>query len=355
MIALIVTLLALGAADPPAQAGGVSGSDLGDGQLAGQRIVTGFPGQSPPAALVRMIREGRVAGVILFSHNFDSEAEARGLISRLRDIRRPRGLRQPLLVSVDQEGGLVKRLPGPPSVSAEQMGTAGARWSARQGQRTGSYLNELGFNLDFAPVLDLAVPGGNIDDTARGFSRLPARVIRTAVPFAKALSRQGVAATAKHFPGFGRARENTDDVSQTIGAGRSTLRREDEQPFREFSREGGEVVMLANAVYPALDRGRPAGLSRAVASHELQRAAGFKGVSISDSLDAAAITSIGSPEQVAEMGARAGTDLLLFSSLGSATRAQESLAKGLRRGKLDRERFRTSVERVLNLRDSLRG
>ena len=112
--------------------------------------------------------------------------------------------------------------------------------------------------------------------------------------------------------------------------------------------------MLANAVYPALDRGRPAGLSRAIASHELRRVAGFGGVSITDSLDAAAITAIGSPDRVAGMGARAGTDLLLFSSLGSAERAQESLARGLRAGRLDRGRFRNSVERVLRLRDSLR-
>ena len=114
--------------------------------------------------------------------------------------------------------------------------------------------------------------------------------------------------------------------------------------------------MLANAIYPALDPDRPAGLSRAVASHELRRVAGFGGVSITDSLlDAAAITAIGSPEQVARMGARAGTDLLLFTSLASAQRAGESMARELRGGRLDRGRFRISVGRVLELRDSLRG
>jgi len=356
VIATIATLVVLATGGPPPSLeAGDPVRQLGDAQLAGQRIVTGFQGQRPPAALVRMIREGRVAGVILFTQNFDSASEARALINRLRNIRRPRGLRQPLLVSVDQEGGLVKRLPGPPSMSAEGMGAAGPQEAARQGRRTGRYLERLGFNLDFAPVLDLAVPGGNIEQTDRGFSGSPTGVIDTAVPFARALRRQGVAATAKHFPGFGRARQNTDAASQTIGTGRTELRNEDERPFRAFSREGGDVVMLANAVYPALDRGRPAGLSRAIASRELRRVAGFDGVSITDSLDAAAITSIGSPERVAGMGARAGTDLLLFSSLASAARAQVSLAQDLRAKRLDRGRFRNSVERVLRLRDSLRG
>jgi len=113
--------------------------------------------------------------------------------------------------------------------------------------------------------------------------------------------------------------------------------------------------MLANAIYPALDPNRPAGLSRAVASHELRRVAGFGGVSITDSLDAAAISAVGSPEQVARMGARAGTDLLLFTSLASAQRAGTSMARELRSGGLDRGRFRASVVRVLKLRDSLRG
>ena len=206
MIATLAALLALAGSGPPAQAAGEL-PGLGDRQLAGQRIVTGFQGESPPAPLVRMIGEGRVAGVILFSQNFDSESEARALIDRLRAVRRPRGLRQPLLVSVDQEGGLVKRLPGPPTESAAAMGAGTSEAAARQGQRTGNYLDGLGFNLNFAPVLDLAIPGGDIERTDRGFSGAAAGVIRTALPFARAMGRQGVAATAKHFPGFGRARK----------------------------------------------------------------------------------------------------------------------------------------------------
>lgn len=355
MIGSIVTFLALVAASASAPAGTDAVRELSDRQLAGQRIVTGFPGRTPPAPLVRMIREGRVAGVVLFASNFATEAEARNLIARLREIRRPRGLRQPLLVAVDQEGGLVKRLPGAPTLSAAEMGAAGRSVAARQGTETGRYLRRLGFNVDLAPVLDLAVPGGEIARTARGFAPGPEGVIRTGLAFARGLKRGGVAATAKHFPGFGRARANTDDTAQTIATGREGLRSRDERPFRAFADEKGALVMLANAVYPALDGRLPAGLSRKIASHELRRVAGFSGVSITDSLDAAAITRLGPPAKVAGLAARAGTDLLLYSDLASATEAGEAMARDLRAGRLDRRRFRTSVERVLGLRDSLRG
>jgi len=351
----LVTFLAMVAASAPAPAGSDPARELSNRQLAGQRIVTGFPGERPPGVLVRMIREGRVAGVVLFASNFGTEAEARDLIGRLRRIRQPRGLRQPLLVAVDQEGGLVKRLPGPPTKSAAEIGAAGRSAAARQGKETGRYLDRLGFNVDLAPVLDLAVPGGEIADTARGFAPTPDGVIGTGLAFARGLERGGVAATAKHFPGFGRARANTDDASQTIPTARKRLRSRDERPFRAFADEKGALVMLANAVYPALDERRPAGLSRRIASHELRRVAGFDGVSITDSLDAAAITQLGSPATVAELAAGAGTDLLLFTDLASAAEGAEALARDLRAGRLDRRRFRTSVGRVIDLRGSLRG
>lgn len=355
MIATLAALLALAGIGTPASQGEDPVSNLGDRQLAGLRIVTGFEGESPPSSLVRMIQEGRVSGVILFSDNFDTESEAKKLIASLNDIRRPEGLRQPLLIAIDQEGGQVKRLPGPPSISAASMGSAGRRESSSQGRRTGAYLHRLGVNLNLAPVLDLAVPGGEIQRTDRGFARSPSRVIRTGLAFARGMRKGGVASAAKHFPGFGRARLNTDDESQKVRTSAKRLRRDGERPFVAYARQVGDVVMLANAIYPALDENKPAGLSRPIASRELRRRAGFEGVSITDSLDAVAITEIGSPGKVAEMGAKAGTDVLLFSNLSSGAEASDALARDLRAGRLNRPGFHSSVRRILDLRASLRG
>src|ERR1043166_623453 len=188
----------------------VFGATLGDGgakrievastlpasQLAGGRIVVGITGTGVSPRLQAAISQGRVAGVVLFAANFPTRAAGRRLISRLPGIRRPPALRDPLLVMVDQEGGLVKRVGGAPTASAREMGERGAVFSREQGRRTAANLLSLGINVDLAPVLDVARPGGTIAATERGFGATAERVAATPVAFATALQPGGVAWTA---------------------------------------------------------------------------------------------------------------------------------------------------------------
>jgi beta-N-acetylhexosaminidase len=353
-VANLLAMLLLGGGGPSDDPRGDSRpavGRLGDAQLVGQRIVAGFKGHTPPDSLRRRIRGGRLAGVILFADNFGSRAGAERLARDLQAIPRPRGLRDPLLVMIDQEGGLVKRLPGPPDLSAEQMGASGRATCRRQGAATGRLLRETAINVDLAPVLDLARPGGAIAGEQRSFGSDPERVSSCAGAFAAALQRSGVAPTAKHFPGLGRARINTDDALQRIGTSRSRLRRTDEVPYREFVGDGarGRLVMLSSAIYEAF-AGRPAAFTAKLATKELRGRLGFEGVSITDALETASTESFGGPTRAARFAARAGTDLMLFAELGSANRAAKVLREVLRR---DRGRFAASVRRVLELRSRL--
>ena len=349
MGAVLATILAAAAlgGGPAAPA-----PELGDAQLVGQRIVSGFEGTSPPAALRRRIRSGRLAGVILFADNFDSRAGAERLARELQSIPRPRGLRAPLLVMVDQEGGLVKRLPGPPSLSAAEMGRAGPATCRRQGAATARLLRRTAINVDLAPVLDVAAPGSAIGREGRSFGSDPRAVAACGGAFAAALERNGVVPTAKHFPGIGRAAVNTDDALQRIAASRAQLRGVDETPFREFVDGGarGRLVMISSAVYPAF-ADRPAAFTRRLASGELRRRLGFDGVSITDALETASTAAFGGSTRAAGAAARAGTDLMLFAELGAAKRATGELRAVLR---ADRARFQASVSRVLELRAGIR-
>lgn len=327
-------------------------STLSIPRLAGERIVAGFEGTEPPPALNKAIRAGEVAGVILFDDNLPNRAAGRRLVASLQAIPRPPGLRDPLLVMTDQEGGLVKRIGGAPTVSAEQMGARGAGFSREQGARAAANLRNLGVNVDLAPVLDVARPGGVIAATDRAFGTSASAVAATAVPFAQGLQSGGVAATAKHFPGLGAAVENTDFAVQRIGLSEATLRQVDEAPYRAFAAAGGDLVMLSTAIYPALAP-QPAAFARSIATAELRGRLGFEGVSITDALETVAVRDFGGPRRAGLAAARAGTDLLLFTDPGEARQAWSALVARLRAGALDREQFEASAQRVLELRQRL--
>jgi beta-N-acetylhexosaminidase len=213
-----------------------------DEELAGSRLVTGFSGHHPPAALRRLITEGRVSGVILFDRNAGTRRAVRRLTAELQSIPRPPAVDRPLLVTVDQEGGLVRRLPGPPHAAADEIGARGPAAAERVGRATGESLREMGVNVDLAPLLDLGRPGFAITEERRAFGRTPGAVSDRGVAFARGLAAAGVAATAKHFPGLGGARLNTDDARPN----------------------------------------KPAAFSPAIATDELRERLGFQGVSITE-------------------------------------------------------------------------
>ncbi|HEY5334283.1 MAG TPA: glycoside hydrolase family 3 N-terminal domain-containing protein, partial [Solirubrobacterales bacterium] len=296
------------------------------------------------------VHTGKVAGVVLFEADFPSRAAGHELIAALQAIPRPAKLRRlPLLVMTDQEGGEVKRVDGPPEASAAQMGREGAAFARRQGVATAANLEDLGVNVDLAPVLDVARPGGVIAATDRGFGADAPAVAKAAVPFAVGLQHGGVAATAKHFPGLGTATENTDFEAQRLTLPKAKLRTVDEAPYRAYIAAGGKLVMLSTAIYPAFSA-RPAAFARPIATGELRGRLGFHGVTITDSLGGAAVAAFGGQREAAVDGAAAGDDLLLFDDLPSALAGHAALVAQLHRGGLKRPPFLAAVGRVLRLR-----
>lgn len=322
-------------------------------RLAGQRLISGVPGTRIPKGLRTMIRRGEVAGVILFADNFPSRAAGRRLIRRLQAIPRPPRLADPLLVMIDQEGGQVKRINGAPTVSAAEMGRRGRAFSRAQGRRTGRNLGNVGVNVNLAPVLDVGRPGGDIAKTDRAFGNTVAAVRATAIPFTQGMRSTGVAATAKHFPGLGAVRINTDFAAQTISLSKRALRTIDEAPYRDFIAAGGELVMLSTAIYPAFAN-RPAAFTRAIATTELRQRLGFKGVTVTDAMGTVAVNDYyGSPDRAALAAVRAGVDLLLYTDYPSARRAASVLRRRLAGGRLPRAEFTDAAARVLALRAAL--
>lgn len=326
-------------------------------QAVGQRIVGSLPGTTVPDGLARRIRRGEVGGVILFARNVASPAKLRQLTARLQAERRrgPQVLRdRPLLVMIDQEGGLVKRLPGAPALSPAQVGARGSTALARRtGVATARNLTGVGVNVNLAPVLDVGFAGSSVRALGRAYGDTPAAVSRLGGAFADGLADGGVIAAAKHFPGLGRGGADEDIRLNRITVPLATLRAVDEAPFRDAARRGIPLVMVSTGVYPALDD-RPAMFSRRVTTGELRGAVGFRGVIVTDDLEVPAVAHL-SPERKALASVRAGNDLLLFCQTdAAATRGAAALVRAVGSGTLQRAEIDAGADRVLALQASLR-
>jgi beta-N-acetylhexosaminidase len=324
-------------------------------QLAGQHVVFPFAGRTPPRALLARIRRGEAAGVIFLGANLGTPAQVHAMTRRLRAVPRPPGLRAPLLLMVDQEGGSVQRLPGGPSRSAPAMAATGDPAVARaEGRAAAATLRAAGMNVDLAPVVDVVRPESALHAEGRGFGFSSRSASRFGAAFARGLREGGVAATAKHFPGFGAAVSNTDAGAVRIATSLRELRAVDRAPFRAAIGAGAGLVMLSSAIYPALSAA-PAVLSPRVVQRELRDGLGFDGVTISDDLEAPAFAPRGGAGGAALQATRAGVDLLLFArTYTGAARASAALARAIRSGAIDREALDASLRRVLALRAQLR-
>ena len=333
-------------------------------QMAGQRVIFSYGGLRPPASLLNLIRHGEAAGVIFFSQNVSSDAQIAKVIAELEqaDASPTNPVRKPLLLMTDQEGGQIRRLPGPPVLSEAQIGASSnpAAAAANAGTTAGQYLRGLGLNVDLAPVLDVFRQPGDFDDQfQRSYSMDPAVVSELGSDFITAQQAQGVASTAKHFPGLGAATqpEDTDLRPVTLKVPLATIRDTDEVPYKAAIAAGVRLVLVSWAVYPALDPGRPAGLSSTIVNGELRKRLGFKGVTITDALEAGALRAYGSFQNRSLLAAEAGMDLILCSqqNVSEGEQAVIGLENGYRGGQLPKQAFNAALDRVLALRSSLGG
>jgi len=333
---------------------------LSPAQRAGQRVIFSYPGLTPPASLLDQISSGQAGGVIFFGENITGLSQIAAVIAQLNEAHDASPVRSPLLLMTDQEGGLVRRLPGAPVLSEKQIGESAdpAEAAAQAGNGAGENLAGVGMNLNLAPVLDVFRQAGNFDDEfGRSYSMDPHVCAACGAAFVHAQQALNIAATGKHFPGLGAATvdQNTDLGPVTLDVPLADLRGIDEVPFLAAIASGVRLVMCSWAVYPAIDPELPSGLSPRMVGGELRRRLRFRGVTITDALEAGAIAAFGTPAQCGVLAARAGMDVLLASardvSEGQDTVA--ALADALQQHDLDPGQFDIALRRVLALRDSL--
>lgn len=278
-------------------------------RLAGKLLVTGFDGPILTTSTADALARGERAGCILFKRNMPSAAATRALND---SIRRASG-RTPL-IAVDEEGGRVSRLPpGEPRLPPMRvLGAIGDPELAQlAGRAVGARLSELGFNLDFAPVLDVDSNPANPVIGDRSFGASPKLVAQLGLAFADGLNAARVLACGKHFPGHGDTDKDSHFDLPVVRHSRDRLDRVELAPFREAARRGLDAIMSAHVVIEAIEPNVPATFSHRAMTELLRGELGFQGALFSDDLEMRAVSALRSAEESAVLSIMAGCDILL--------------------------------------------
>lgn len=310
----------------------------------GSVLFLGIEGRALTREEAATLKRVRPAGIVLVTRNIGEAKELRELVARLRGAL-PEGL-----FCLDAEGGRVDRLKGivGPSPAASELARQRPAAARLAGRRIGAALRDFGFDLNFAPVVDLdhGRTGNALDQ--RTFGATPRGVIARARAFARGLGEVGVLACLKHFPGLGDAAADTHSRGATIELSAKALAR-DLTPFTALFTDVPSV-MVSHAIYPGWRESRlPASLSRKICHDLLRNKLGYRGVLFSDDLEMGAVADLGSLADLAAQSLHAGCDGLLFCRRIDAA---PTIAQKLASRSLDL-RLRQSTRRLAALRREL--
>ena len=336
-------------------------SSLSLEQKIGQLFFIGIPGPELDAATEKLIADIQPGGVCLFARNIKELSQTRELLDGLHFA-----ISIPPFLSLDQEGGRVDRLR---RVMAP-MPAASLLRDAEDARELGSIIGEtlrlLGFNMDFAPVVDV------IDEErsqlvnglqSRGIGRSKEEVVEMASAFLGSLDAHGILGCLKHFPGLAAAQVDSHEELPVVPITDAELNEVDLYPYRELLAANRNVsVMVAHAAYPNTrlqeldDNGKllPSSLSSRVVKTLLRDELNFKGVAITDDMEMGAIVRNYGMGEACKMAINAGQDMLaICASIDAIREGYENISKGFKDGSVSEERLDESVSRILALKSSI--
>lgn len=316
---------------------------------AARLLCVGWDSPEVTDGLEEMLHAG-VAGVILFARNATTRAAATSVVSAVKACARRAGNTR-LFASIDHEGGRVARLTEG-MTAVPTMREVGARAdhideSARIGALFARELRSCGFDLNFAPVVDVDSNPTNPVIGARSFGAESAHVARCACAFIEAQQRGGVAACAKHFPGHGDTDRDSHHDLPRLPHAMERLRTVELPPFVAAARAGVASMMSAHVVFDAVDAGVPGTLSAKVIGGVLRGEIGFGGVVFSDDMEMAAIADRMPIGEACVRAIEAGIDCLLMCHRVDRQRAAiDALSEALASGRIAQRRVEESIARL---------
>jgi beta-N-acetylhexosaminidase len=330
--------------------------EFSDEQLLGQTILIGYLGDTPGPDLFRWITERSVGGVKLYGWNGNNLTRLVEAVGAMQSASLESSFGIPLFIATDQEGGWVRHIRGNTSVTPGNMalGASGRLADAYEtGRRIGEELAALGINMNFAPTVDVYLnPDAHVIGP-RSFGDDPVSASNLGVAYYRGMASTGVVATAKHFPGHGRAAGDSHGILPVVDAGLEELWDTDLLPYRYLFKEGIEAVMVGHIAFPNLTGdSMPASLSPFVGTELLRERMGYEGLLIADDLNMNGVRESGlSDPEIAVAAYEAGNDMLLFSGTPSQHDGTwDALLAEMRQNAAFRDRIKQAATRVIRLK-----
>jgi|SRR5579863_2391499 len=311
----------------------------------GQLLIIGFDGTEMSPRLASLLTRIQPAGVILFARNIVSAAQTAKLIKDCLKL-----VATPLFTCVDLEGGRVDRFRevfGRAPSAADVFATGRRPLFRKHGKLIGECCKALRFNVDFAPVVDLALEASRTVMSSRAVSADPRQVVIYAREFLAGLQSAGVTGSIKHFPGLGEANLDTHEDLPSVGKSFKKLWDEDIYPYRALRRDA-PMVVVGHANYPQFTRDvLPASLSKKWITDVLRKKIGYRGLIVSDDLEMGGVLKAAPIERATEQFVRAGGDLCLICHQEEyVVRAYERLLAEAGRDRNFAKRVKQSAARI---------
>jgi beta-N-acetylhexosaminidase len=309
-------------------------------------MLVGFAGTTAPSLPATQ------GAVVIGPDNWGGLAAGRELLSKLHAAGKAKGAVTPLVVGI-QEGGIYRAYPDlPPAEREVDVGDSQTPVVAESGaQQTAAALKQAGFDLNLAPVADIATLDSPIAD--RAFSDQPNVATAMTAATIRGCRTAKLACAPSHFPGAGAESADTDDGPATVSLSQEALAQRDLEPFEAAFDAGAPAVVVSNAFFAAYDPVTPGSLSAEIVTALLRDELGYKGVAITDDLSSGAIRGGEGAAESAVRALAAGSDLLYISDPADAAAARAALLSAVRAGGVPKERIDDAVGRVLELKRRL--
>jgi len=328
-------------------------------EKVGQMLLLGISDTYVSSTVKQVVSELKAGGIVLFASNLTSTAQAVELTTKLQQEALKNRIEVPLLITADEEGGLVSRMPYGMVTMPGNMALGASRneyLAMLAYYHTGRQLRALGINMNLAPVLDVNNNINNPVIGVRSFGSDPVLVANMGVAALAGLKNAGVGSVVKHFPGHGDTAIDSHLALPIVRKTKEELEKMELLPFEKALQNGARAVMTAHISFPNLTGGTsvPATLSGEILTGILRASWGYDGIIATDDMLMNAIANHFGFKEAVVMAVKAGADQILIAGNPSKQReAQQALLDAVKRGEISEARIDQSVERIFALKAEL--